>query len=255
MNNPNPFIPQGSLLELQNKKRARMKFAVLAFFGGTILLVGPLLLNGGCRRGDTAQNEGTPSTTDSAPATVVDTNPAPPVPNLATATNGSNVAPVAPVATYIAPPPPPPPAAATASEYVVVKGDTLATIATKNHVKLKDLQAANPTVVPTKLAIGTKLKIPEATMAAGMTASMTEAGGDVYVVKAGDNLTHIATTHGTTVNELKALNGLKTSAIKVGEKLKLPAKSSTASSPMETTPVPSTTTTASNPSSSMPVTR
>ena len=46
MNNPNPFIPQGSLVEQMNKKRARVKMAVLAIFSGTIVLIAPVLLVG-----------------------------------------------------------------------------------------------------------------------------------------------------------------------------------------------------------------
>jgi LysM repeat protein len=45
----------------------------------------------------------------------------------------------------------------------------------------------------------------------------------IYVVKSGDSLTRIAKTHGTTVQALKAANGLKSDRIVVGAKLKVPA--------------------------------
>jgi len=45
----------------------------------------------------------------------------------------------------------------------------------------------------------------------------------VYVVKPGDNLTHIAKTHGTTVKALKAANNLSNDRIVVGARLKLPS--------------------------------
>jgi peptidoglycan endopeptidase LytE len=45
----------------------------------------------------------------------------------------------------------------------------------------------------------------------------------VYVVKTGDTLLKIAKAGATTVNEIKALNGMKTDRIQVGQKLKLPA--------------------------------
>ena len=45
-------------------------------------------------------------------------------------------------------------------------------------------------------------------------------------MKSGDNLTKIATAHGVTVKALRAANGLKTDSIKVGQKLKIPAKTS-----------------------------
>jgi LysM repeat protein len=138
---------------------------------------------------------------------------------------------------------------------VVVKGDIMANIAKKFHVSLKDLQTANPGVVPAKLAIGTKLKIPEATMASASASASAAAavGGSVYVVKSGDNLTKIATAHGTTVKELEALNNLKNSSIKAGEKLKLPEKGSTTSAPIPTPAAPAAT--ASNPTPDAPVMR
>ena len=43
MNNSNPFIPQGSLLEQKNKKRARVKVAVFSIFAFNLLVVTPLL--------------------------------------------------------------------------------------------------------------------------------------------------------------------------------------------------------------------
>lgn len=44
----------------------------------------------------------------------------------------------------------------------------------------------------------------------------------VYQVKAGDTLTRIAKTHGTTVKAIEELNGLRSDRINVGEKLKIP---------------------------------
>ena len=45
----------------------------------------------------------------------------------------------------------------------------------------------------------------------------------VYVVRRGDNLIQIARAHKTTVTALKAANGLKSSRIKAGQTLRLPA--------------------------------
>ncbi len=234
MNNPNPFIPQGSMLEQKNKKRARVKIAVLAIFACNILLVGPLVLLNGCRRSDQSSNDGTGQDT---PAVAADTGAAPALPAAPMAgTNGSNAELAVAPAPAPVPVPMPPPPTPTVSDYTVVKGDTMGSIATKFHVKLKDLETANPTVVPTKMAYGIKLKIPEATMATATSAAATDSA-DLYRVKPGDNLTIIAKAHGTTVKELETLNNLKSSAIKAGEKLKLPEKSATASTPI---PTPST---------------
>ena len=45
-------------------------------------------------------------------------------------------------------------------------------------------------------------------------------------MKSGDNLTKIAAQYGISVKALRAANGLKTDSIKVGQKLKIPAKAS-----------------------------
>src|SRR6267154_1176093 len=59
MNNTNPFIPQGSLLEQKNKKRARFQVAVLSIFGFNVLLMVSILLIQGCKRDDSAQTDST----------------------------------------------------------------------------------------------------------------------------------------------------------------------------------------------------
>jgi LysM repeat protein len=261
MNNPNPFIPQGSLVEQMNKKRARVKMAVLAIFSGTILLIAPVLLIQGCKRDQSAQQDN--SQDNSTP--VADTNNLAPAPdNTSTASTNAaaapapNAAPNAAANTMATQPPAMAPAATPVSEpaptaaettYVVVAHDTLAGIAKKFSVKLKDLEAANPDVVPAKLSVGHKLNIPASGSASPSTMASTtdSSSGDVYTVKSGDNLTKIAHSSGTTVKELMALNNLTTTRINAGQKLKLPAKS-TAASPMES--IPAATTTASNPTTS-----
>ena len=67
----------------------------------------------------------------------------------------------------------PPPVTPAATEYIVVKGDILETIAKKNGVTVKALEAANPGVVPTKLKIGQKLVDPGGGSAAAL-------GGDGF---------------------------------------------------------------------------
>ena len=55
------------------------------------------------------------------------------------------------------------------------------------------------------------------------TADAGAADGAVYVVKTGDTLGKIARLHGTSYKKLMALNDLKTTSIRPGQKLKLPA--------------------------------
>jgi len=109
-------------------------------------------------------------------------------------------------------------------------------------LKIKDIEAANPNIAPTKLKVGMKLQIPPTS---GGTASPggvsseapTAEGGDTYTVKSGDSLTKIAHANGTTVKALRAANDLKTDKIKVGQKLKLPSRVAAEPAP-EAAPAP-----------------
>lgn len=50
---------------------------------------------------------------------------------------------------------------------------------------------------------------------------------DYYIVKSGDSLWSIAKKYGITVNELKNANNLTTNTLSIGQRLKIPVKSST----------------------------
>ena len=229
MNNPNPFLPQGSVLE-QNKRRSRMKLAVFCVLAVSVCGLTAMLIQG-CKREQSTET--TPPVDTSNLAT--DTNLSPTMVSTgAPPTMVSNSAPpaayVPPVVTPVAPEP-------TGTEYVVAKGDTLAKIAKNNHVSLKALQAANPSVVPTKLKVGQKLTLPGGSAAAPTAAgtpattdlsAVSTGSGETYVVKSGDTLTKIAKSHGTTAKAIESENNLTTTKIKVGQKLKLPAKAAAA---------------------------
>jgi LysM repeat protein len=182
----------------------------------------------GCKREQNNETENQPPVDTNT--VVMDTN-TPPL-------QASNVAP--PV---VAPVPAPVPEVA-GTEYVVVKGDSFAKIAKKNGVSVKAVQAANPGVEPTKLKVGQKLSIPASSggaSASGMTGGPASTGsgmgGETYTVKSGDSLTKIAKAHGTTVKAIKAENNLNTDHIKVGQKLKIPAKAE-AAAPVAPMPAP-----------------
>ncbi len=235
MNNPNPFVPKGSLLEEQSKRRSRLKLAVLcAVAVGGVGLMGMLIQ--GCKREQQADTGNTPPP-DTNVVAVADTNP-PPV-------EASNAPVAVPPAVAPAPAPAPVPEAA-GTEYVVIKGDSFAKIAKKNGVSVKAIEAANPGVSPTKLKVGQKLSIPAggtpaATPAAGTGPAVESTGGEAYTVKSGDTLTKIAKAHGTTVKAIKAASNLATDHIKVGQKLTIPAKAEAAApapAPAPVTPAP-----------------
>ena len=236
MNNPNPFVPKGSLLEQQSARRSRLKLAVFCVLAVSVTGLVAVLIQG-CKRDKPSEDLNPPSLDTNPPA--MDTNPPP--------YSVSN--PPVPVPPMVTNPPPVIPPIATVqtggSEYVIVAGDTLAKIAKKNGVTLKALQAANPGVVPTKLKVGQKLAIPaggktSADATAPSVAPGGEAGGASYTVKSGDTLTKIAKKNGTTVKAIEAANGLSTTKIKVGQKLKIPSKAE-AAAPAAPAPVADTT--------------
>ncbi len=258
MNNQSPLIPQGSLLEQKNKTRTRVKIAVifvLALHGIGLLA----LLMQGCGHenagtsGSTSANSNTAATGMPEPApSFAATNPAPE----ATSTTASATAPTNP-----APAPLPPEntnvtASVTppgVSEYKVVNHDTLSKIARKFHVSLPALMAANPSVDSTKLKIDQTIHIPTQTAAApapsgpGVTtgaASESADGQQVYTVKSNDSLTKIAHEFGLKLKALRAANNLKTDKIRVGQKLKIPARTAATA---EAAPAPAATGSSSNP--------
>jgi LysM repeat protein len=251
MNNQSPLVPQGSLLEQKNKGRTRVKvavFFVLALHGIGLLA----LLMQGCNRNETAG--GTPNTNSNSVAGAPQEPPAaaPSVPAAPTPPNTepSNSTPPAAENTNLAavpaaPPSNPAPAlpdsalpanpapAAGGTDHKVAKGETLAKIHKEAHVSLKALLEANPGVEPGKLKIGQVIHIPapapsaaSTSTAAGGAASPSEtaAGEQAYTVKSGDSLTAIAHQFGVKVKALRAANNMQTDKIKVGQKLKIPAK-------------------------------
>jgi peptidoglycan endopeptidase LytE len=147
---------------------------------------------------------------------------------------------------------PPPPAG---SEYKVLRGDTLSKIAKKFHITLQALSAANPGVNSSRLKIDQPIHIPgqtapaAATAAPGAATAVTEgaAGQQVYTVKSNDTLTKVAREFGVKVKALRAANHLRTDKIKVGQKLKIPAKTAA-----EAAPAPAATAPSANPATPAP---
>lgn len=230
MNNSNPFVPQGSLLEQQSKRRSHMKLGVFCVLAVGVTSLMAMLIQG-CKR-EPAENtaDNTPPVTATNEVDTANTNPPP-----MDFSNAAPVAPTNPPIVAVAPPVEPAAGAEHGAEHVVVKGDTFGKLAKQYGVTIKAISAANPGVDSSKLKLGQKLVIPAA--AAGAAAPMaaattsgtsTGAGSESYVVKSGDTLTKIAKAHGVTVKAIESANNLSTTKIKVGQKLKLPAKAEAA---------------------------
>jgi membrane-bound lytic murein transglycosylase D len=122
--------------------------------------------------------------------------------------------------------------------YTVKRGETITTIARKLRVNRIDLAEANYLRLASKVSAGQKLLIPRMPSAALLaraasgqpveTAAANEAAPEseeveettiTYRVRSGDSLYSIAKRHGTTVESLKALNNLRSSALKIGTRL------------------------------------
>jgi len=229
MNTPNPLVPQGSLQE-QSKRKSQIRIIVFSILAIHVVLLGALLTQS-CKREETPAPK--PEPTALPPLTNTDSYvPAPPPPM-------SN--PPAPPVVVTTPPPAPPiieTPPATATEHVIAKGDTFGSLAKKYGVSIKAIQRENPGVDSTKLKINQKIKIPAkppggaaapSTSAKPAASEEAAAGETLYTVKKNDTLTSIAKAHGgIKVKALQEANNLKTSQIKPGQKLKLPAKSSAA---------------------------
>ena len=127
--------------------------------------------------------------------------------------------------------------------YVVQNGDYLAKISKKYNVTIQSIKQLNG-LKSDLIRVGQKLKLPgridvgeqkapvvrKATATNAKAASSAPYAGATkeYVVKSGDTLGAIAYGNGINIRQLKAMNGLTSDTLKVGQKLKIPAEKAVA---------------------------
>lgn len=101
--------------------------------------------------------------------------------------------------------------------YIVKKGDSLWSIASKNNTTVDNIKKLN-NLSSTNLSVGQVLKLSYDTENEDIKES------NIYTVKKGDSLWLIANKYGTTVDELKNANNLKGNTLSIGQTLIIPEK-------------------------------
>lgn len=101
--------------------------------------------------------------------------------------------------------------------YIVKKGDSLWSIASKNNTTVDNIKKLN-NLSSNNLSVGQVLKLSYDTKNEDIKES------NIYTVKKGDSLWLIANKYGTTVDELKSANNLKSNTLSIGQTLIIPEK-------------------------------
>ncbi|MEZ5572544.1 MAG: DUF5715 family protein [Halioglobus sp.] len=106
--------------------------------------------------------------------------------------------------------------------YVVRKGDTLSQIAARNGVRVAQLRSFN-NVRGNLINVGQKLRIPSAHSVAstGSRQDVMAANEITHRVNRGDTLWRIANRYGTSVQQLRRVNGKTGDSLRVGQVLKI----------------------------------
>lgn len=101
--------------------------------------------------------------------------------------------------------------------YIVKKGDSLWSIASKNNTTVDNIKKLN-NLSSNSLSIGQVLKLSYDAESGSADES------NIYTVKKGDSLWLIANKYGTTVDELISVNNLKSNTLSIGQTLIIPEK-------------------------------
>lgn len=109
-----------------------------------------------------------------------------------------------------------------ASYHTVRSGDTLSGIATKYGTTVTRIKELNG-LTSNNIKVGQRLKVKAGSSSSASAPSAS--GSTTYIVKSGDSLYSIAKNYpGVSANDIMVHNGMKSSSIKPGMKLKIPVK-------------------------------
>lgn len=101
--------------------------------------------------------------------------------------------------------------------YVVQKGDSLWSIASKNNTTVDNIKKLN-NLSSNTLQIGQLLKLP------GSSEENEIESENIYIVKKGDSLYSTSKIYGISVDELKKVNNLTSNNLSIGQTLIIPSK-------------------------------
>ena len=99
--------------------------------------------------------------------------------------------------------------------YQIKLNDTIESLANRYGTTIEELRRLNPN---SSFGVGSNIIVPT-----------TKEYFEVYTIEKGDNLYNIARKYNTSVDNLKSINNITTDSLAIGQIIKLPSTSSTAS--------------------------
>lgn len=102
--------------------------------------------------------------------------------------------------------------------HTVNRGETLLAIAKRYGINVSDLKRWN-NLTSSRIDIGQRLVVVGKSTSSAI--AKQQAANGYYIVKSGDSLWTIAQAHNITVSQLKTFNGLRSSRLSIGQKLRI----------------------------------
>jgi membrane-bound lytic murein transglycosylase D len=120
------------------------------------------------------------------------------------------------------------------TRHVVRKRDTFSGIANMFGVSAAEIARVNGLTLKSRLKPGTELAIPRSSHSGSATVAVSAKSNPrprdgAYRIRKGDTLSSVAARHSTTVEAIKALNGLNSSRLSIGQVLRVTSSASESS--------------------------